>query len=71
MILSIASVEEALDGAKDIAVVGNLFSSVEPKALAIEGQAVSHVLFTNNVLVEAAADGDKLNDSVVKDNLSK
>jgi hypothetical protein len=60
-----------LDGAKDIAIVGNLFSSVEPKALALEGKTVSHVLFTDNVLVEAAADSDKLSDSIVKDNLSK
>jgi hypothetical protein len=60
-----------LDGTQDIAVVGNLFSSLEPKALAVEGQAVSGVLFTDNVLVDAAADSDKLRDSVVKDNLSK
>ncbi len=60
-----------LDGAKDIAVVGNLFSSLQPKALTIEGKAVSHVLFTDNVLVDAAADGGKLSDSIVKDNLSR
>lgn len=60
-----------LDGAKEIAVVGNLFSSLRPKALAIEGKTVSHVLFTDNVLVDAAADSEKLSDSVVKDNLSR
>jgi hypothetical protein len=60
-----------LDGAKEIAVVGNLFSSVQPRALAIEGKAVFHVLFTDNVLVDAAADSGKLSDSIVKDNLSQ
>ena len=60
-----------LDGASDIAVVGNLFSSVRPQALSIEGKPASHVLFTDNVMVDAAADNGKLSDSVVKDNLSR
>jgi hypothetical protein len=60
-----------LDGAKDVAVVGNLFSSLRPKALTIEGKAVSHVLFTDNVLVDAATDSGKLSESVVMDNLSR
>jgi hypothetical protein len=60
-----------LDGAKDVAVVGNLFSSLRPKALTIEGKAVSHVLFADNVLVDAAADSGKLSESIVKDNLSR
>jgi len=60
-----------LDGTREIAIVGNLFSSLEPKALALEGQGASHVLFTDNVLVDAPADTNKLSDSVVKDNLSR
>jgi hypothetical protein len=60
-----------LDGAQEIAVVGNLFSSVQPKALTVEGRAVSRVLFADNVLVDAAADSGKLGDSIVKDNLSR
>jgi hypothetical protein len=60
-----------LDGAKDIVVVGNLFSSVRPQALSIEGKPVSGVLFTDNALVDAAADSGKLSESVVKDNLSR
>lgn len=60
-----------LDGAQEIAVVGNLFSSVQPKALTIEGKAVSHVVFTDNVLIDAAADSSKLGDSIVKDNLAR
>ena len=59
-----------LDGAKDVAVVGNLFSSLRPKALAIQGEAASHILFTNNVLVDAAAENEKLDDSVLDGNLS-
>jgi hypothetical protein len=60
-----------LDSAQEIAVVGNLFSSVQPKALTVEGRAVSRILFADNVLVDAAADSSKLGDSIVKDNLSR
>ncbi len=60
-----------LDGARDVAVVGNLFSSVRPQALSIEGKPASGVLFADNVLVDAAADSSRLSESVVKDNLSR
>ena len=60
-----------LNGATDVAIVGNLFSAVEPKALTVEGKASSRILFTDNVLVDATADTEKLTDSNVKDNLSR
>jgi hypothetical protein len=60
-----------LDGTRDVAVVGNLFSSVKPKALAVEGQPVAQVLFSDNLLVDAPADSDKLSDSAVTDNLAR
>jgi parallel beta-helix repeat protein len=59
-----------LDGAGDVAVVGNLFSSVRPKAVVVEGAAPSRILFADNVLVDAAADSEKLNHSTVEGNLS-
>jgi len=60
-----------LDGAADVAVVGNLFSSVRPKALATGGQESSRILFTDNVLVDAPVDRERLNRSFVEGNLSE
>ncbi len=59
-----------LDGATDVAVVGNLFSSVRPTAVVVEGTAPSRILFTDNVLVDTAADSEKLDRSTVEGNLS-
>jgi len=58
-----------LNGTSGIAVAGNLFSGVGPKALTVEGQASKHVLFADNVLVDTASDHKKLEASLVKDNL--
>ena len=59
-----------LHSTSDIAVVGNLFSSVCPKALAIEGEPSKRVLFTDNVLVDVESDHTKLDESsLVRDNL--
>ena len=58
-----------LEGTSDIAVVGNLFSSVRPKALAVEGKASKSVLFADNVLTDSASDHEKLDGSLVTDNL--
>ena len=60
-----------LDGAADVAVVGNLFSSLRPKALAADGKQSSRILFTDNVLVDAPADRERLNRSVTEGNLSE
>jgi len=60
-----------LDGTSDITVVGNLFSSVRPKALAVEGKPSRRVLFAHNVLTDAVSDHEKLNASLVKDNLEQ
>lgn len=56
-------------GASDVAVSGNLFSSVRPKALDLQGEPSRRVLFANNVLTDVESDDDKLQDSLVKDNL--
>jgi hypothetical protein len=58
-----------LNGTSDITVVGNLFSSVRPKALTVEGGPSGSVLFTDNVLVDVNSDHKKLDESLVKDNL--
>ena len=58
-----------LNGTSDVTVVGNLFSSVRPKALTIKGKPSECVLFTDNVLVDVASDHGKLDKSLVKDNL--
>jgi len=58
-----------LNGTSDVTIVGNLFSSVRPKALTVEGKQNSRVLFTDNVLTDVASDHHKLNASLVKDNL--
>ena len=58
-----------LDGTSDVTVVGNLFSSVRPKALTIIGRPSKRVLFSDNVLVDVSSDHKKLGSSLVKDNL--
>ncbi len=59
-----------LNGTSNITVVGNLFSSVQPKALTTEGTPSECVLFTDNVLVDVVSDHKKLDASLVKDNLT-
>lgn len=58
-----------LRGTSEVAVVGNLFSSVRPKALTLEGEPSKSVLFCDNVLVDAASDQEKLAASLVESNL--
>ena len=58
-----------LEGTSDVTVVGNLFSSVRPKALTIKGRPSKGVLFGDNVLVDVSSDHKRLDASLVKDNL--
>jgi hypothetical protein len=58
-----------LEGTSYVTVVGNLFSSVRPKALTIKGEQSKHVLFGDNVLVDVDSEHWKLGLSVVEDNL--
>jgi len=58
-----------LDGTSGITVVGNLFSGLRPKALAVEGKPSTNVVFTDNVLIDVSSDHKKLDGSLVKDNL--
>ncbi len=58
-----------LEGTSDVAVSGNLFSGVGPKALAVEGEPSRRVLFSGNVLTDAASEHDRLRDSSTSGNL--
>lgn len=58
-----------LEGTSDIAVSGNLFSGVTPRAVAVTGAPTRRVLFSGNVLTEVASDQGKLSESVVGGNL--
>jgi len=60
-----------LEGAADVAVVGNLFASVAPKALATEGKPSVRVLFSNNVLRDTTSDAEKCENSLVEMNLEE
>ncbi len=57
-------------GTSDVAICGNVFSGVRPKALTVEGELSKRVVFTNNVLTDVESDHAKLdNSSLVNDNL--
>jgi hypothetical protein len=58
-----------LRGTLEIAVVGNLFSGVRPKALAAEGEPSRCIPFCDNVLVDSPSDDEKLETSSVENNL--
>ncbi len=58
-----------LQGTRDVAVAGNVFSSVRPKALELRPPASRRVLFVGNVLTDVESDHAQLSDSVVESNL--
>lgn len=58
-----------LSGTSDIAISGNLFSSVSPRALAVEGPETRRVVFSGNVLTAVESDQGKLRESVVTGNV--
>lgn len=60
-----------LDGTRDIAISGNLFSSVRPKALEALGSPSKNILFSNNVLVDTSSDDGRLQESLTEQNLRR
>ncbi|UCD51239.1 MAG: right-handed parallel beta-helix repeat-containing protein [Phycisphaerales bacterium] len=58
-----------LEGTADVAVVGNLFASVTPKAMGVQGRSSTRILFGYNLLRDAGSDADQLGDSLVEGNL--
>jgi hypothetical protein len=67
----LAAAGMVLNGTSGIAVAGNLFSGLRPKALTVEGPASKHVLFSDNVFVDTTGEHKKLEDSLVQDNLQE
>jgi hypothetical protein len=59
-----------LEGTSNVTVSGNLFSSVEPKAVALKGKPSRGILFANNVLVDVASDHTQLQKSSIGNNLT-
>lgn len=61
-----------LDGTRHIAISGNLFAGVRPKALETAPAASTrNVLFSNNVVVDAASDHERLDNSLTEPNLNE
>ena len=59
-----------LEGTEDICIVGNLFSSVRPKALELKGRPSERVNFSGNVITDAESDQTNLKKSTVENNLN-
>jgi hypothetical protein len=59
-----------LKGTTDICLVGNLISSVRPKAFELKGEPSERVNFSGNVITDAASDQENLNNSIVENNLN-
>ena len=57
-----------IEGTSDVVISGNVFSSVRPKALSIEGQPSERILFTDNVLTDVESDHTKLGASSLVEN---
>ncbi len=58
------------EGTTDICVVGNLISSVRPKALELKGKPSERVNFSGNVITDALSDQENLKNSIVENNLN-
>jgi hypothetical protein len=59
-----------LSGTSGVAVSGNLFSGLRPRALTVKGEPSKYILFGDNVFIDTPSDYRKLEDSMVRDNLS-
>ncbi|MEN8229900.1 MAG: right-handed parallel beta-helix repeat-containing protein [Bacteroidota bacterium] len=59
-----------LEGTSDICVVGNLISSVRPKALELKGKPSERINFSGNVITDAPGDQNNLKNSIVEHNLN-
>lgn len=56
-----------LDGASELAIVGNSFASVRPHAIELTDDPSNRILFSSNVLTDVSSEHDDLKDSVVTD----
>ncbi len=64
----LAAAGVTLAGGVDLTFVGNTFSGVQPKAIALE-QAVNRTVFLGNTLTDTESDHDQLQNSVIDHNL--
>ncbi|MBB76699.1 MAG: hypothetical protein CMJ75_19510 [Planctomycetaceae bacterium] len=53
-----------LEGTRSVAIAGNLFSSLRPKAVELRGADSRQVLFGDNLLVDSPSDHERLQQSV-------
>ncbi|MFH1964521.1 MAG: right-handed parallel beta-helix repeat-containing protein, partial [Acidobacteriota bacterium] len=58
-----------LENTSDVAISGNLFSGLKPRALTVNGRESKRILFSGNVLTEVESDHKVLKASLIKDNL--
>lgn len=58
-----------LEGTRDIAITGNLFSGLTSKAVALSGQPSQRILFSSNVLTEVESDDLQIPAETRPDNL--
>jgi hypothetical protein len=58
-----------LEGTGDVAIGGNTFSGVRPKAVQLRGAASRRVALTGNVLTDTVSDHQGLQDSAVANNV--
>lgn len=63
----LAAAGMTLDGATDVAIVGNSFASVRPRAVELKDGGARRVVFSSNVLTDVESDHDQLEDSVIAD----
>lgn len=54
-----------LAGGTDLTISGNLFASVRPRAVALDGKGSERVLFSDNLIVDAESDHRELRESVI------
>lgn len=54
-----------LEDTSDVAVSGNVFASVQPKAVEMVGKPSQRIVFSNNVLTDVQSDHESLKDSAI------
>jgi len=66
----LAAAGMTVEGTSHVAVAGNVFASVRPKAIAVEGEPSRRILFSDNVLTDVVSDHEQLQDSLIEGNLA-
>ncbi|MBI1311687.1 hypothetical protein GC176_10370 [bacterium] len=61
----LAAAGMTIESADDLVISGNVFASVQPRAVELKGEAATRVVFTSNLLKHVTSDHGSLKDSVV------